>query len=207
MKPVDLAKIEYTIITPDSSPSGNKPYKIYMGPGPWGNHFRSNMEIYNALEKYAGKSVTFHCEDPIALEQYRGKQTHEQRRPPTCEVEAVEFALNLITKFGISGRVCNVSTFDSAELIRKYTKASVMAEVMSEHLMHNLNTSSEVVFPPLRSAYDNQKLCGYLKSYRGFPDCVTHITPAFLKWAKSNLSEEVIGQVLISNPARFAGRW
>lgn len=207
MKPIDLSKIEYSIITPDTSPEADKPYKIYMGPGPWGNHFRNNMEIYNALERYSGCHVSFHCEDPIALEQYRGKPTHEQRRPPTCEVEAVEFALNLITKFGIFGRICNISTFDSAELVRKYSKALVMAEVMSEHLMYNLNNSQEIVFPPLRSSYDSQKLCVYFKNYRGFPDCITHITPAFIKWAKVNLPEDVMDQVLNKNPLRFTSRW
>src|SRR5262245_20140375 len=69
------------------------PYKAYMGPSVGHLFFTSLEQLDQTLAAYHGQAVSFHCEDPVLLERHRGAPTHEQRRPPECELSATRFAL------------------------------------------------------------------------------------------------------------------
>ena len=70
------------------------------------------------IARYRGCNVSFHCEDPILLEQHKGEALHERRRPAAAEVSATEFALQLIERYELVGKLCHFSTRDGLEKIR-----------------------------------------------------------------------------------------
>lgn len=112
------------------------PYKVFMGPSIGDLFFKSANDLEKALEKYRGQSVSFHCEDPEILEANKNQPTHSQKRPPEAEVMAIDFALELIKKYQLQGKICHCST---QEGLRKITSAkksglSVTIEVAPHHL-------------------------------------------------------------------------
>src|SRR5271165_2445224 len=73
----------YAGIGPGTQPLTRKvPYKAYMGPSVGDLFFSTLEELDRTLSFYTGQAVSFHCEDPILLEENKHAATHEWRRPP-----------------------------------------------------------------------------------------------------------------------------
>jgi dihydroorotase len=117
-----------------------------------------------ALEKYQGQCVSFHCEDPKLLEEHTTAPTHEAKRPREAEISAVDFALMLIEKYNLSGKICHASTTEAIEKISaaKARGVSVSVEVTPHHLYFDetmftdTNHLSLQVNPPIRQSKENR---------------------------------------------------
>src|SRR5262249_1383570 len=72
-------------------------------------YFRTLGELDRTLGAYRGQAVSFHCEDPVLLDRHRWAATHEARRPAECELSATRFALEMIAKHGLTGKLCHYS--------------------------------------------------------------------------------------------------
>ncbi len=147
------------------------PYKVYMGPSV-GHLFFSNLEqLEQTLAAYVGKAVSFHCEDPVLLEKHRGAATHEARRPPECELSATRFALAMIERFGLTGKLCHYSVGEGLPLIRaaKAKGLAVTAEVTPHHVFFDTamltpeNAPWMQMNPPLRSPADREAMLEALR--------------------------------------------
>lgn len=162
----------YAGIGPCTAPLAfDVPYKLFMCQSVSDLFFASNEELERAVRRYAGRSVSFHCEDPAVLKACRYKPTHESRRPGKAEVSAIAFALELIAKYSLSGKVCHCSTRDGLEKIlqAKQGGVDVACEVAPHHLYFDEGMLSEdsswlQVNPPLRTADDRAALIEGLKS-------------------------------------------
>ena len=98
----------YAGIGPGTRPlSFPVPYKAYMGHSVGDLFFTSLAQLDETLAAYRGCAVSFHCEDPELLELHRQAATHEERRPPECEVSATRFALRMIEKYDLTGKLCH----------------------------------------------------------------------------------------------------
>jgi dihydroorotase len=127
----------YAGIGPRTNPlQRHVPYKAFMGPSVGDLFFTSQMELETAIAKYRGHNVSFHCEDPQILEASRGAATHEQRQPASAEISATEFALYLIEKYDLTGKLCHYSTRDGLKKIiaAKARGLRVTCEVTPHHL-------------------------------------------------------------------------
>ena len=127
----------YGGVGPGTRPLSRKvPYKAYMGPSVGELYFRNLEDLDRTLGAYVGQAVSFHCEDPILLEQHRGAPTHEARRPPECELSATRFALAMIEKYRLTGKLCHYSVGEGLPLIRaaKAKGVPVSAEVTPHHV-------------------------------------------------------------------------
>ena len=153
----------YAGIGPDTRPlSRTVPYKAYMGPSVGDLYFRSLEDLDRTLTRYQGQAVSFHCEDPILLDQHRGAPTHELRRPPECELSATRFALEMIEKYGLTGKLCHYSVKEGLPLIReaKSRGIPVTAEVTPHHVFFDTagitesNRGAMQMNPPLRGPTD-----------------------------------------------------
>src|SRR5438552_1826975 len=97
----------YAGIGPGTRPlSRDVPYKAYMGPSVGDLFFSSLEELDQTLATYVGRAVSFHCEDPLLLEKHKSAATHEERRPPECELSATRFALAMIETHRLVGKLC-----------------------------------------------------------------------------------------------------
>src|SRR5262245_59566024 len=153
----------YAGIGPGTKPlSRHVPYKAYMGPSV-GDLFFSTLEQLEAtLANYTGKAVSFHCEDPVLLDKHQGAARHEERRPPECELSATRFALAMIEKYQLQGKLCHYSVGEGLPLIRaaKATGLSVSAEVTPHHVYFDTaqitpaNRQAMQMNPPLRAPSD-----------------------------------------------------
>jgi dihydroorotase len=162
----------YAGIGPGTRPLGRDvPYKAYMGPSV-GELFFSSLEQLDAtLAGYRGRAVSFHCEDPILLEKYRGAPTHEGRRPPECELSATRFALAMVEKYGLTGKLCHYSVGEGLSLIReaKARGLAVTAEVTPHHVFYDTamitpaNRGWMQMNPPLRAPYDRTAMLEALR--------------------------------------------
>jgi dihydroorotase len=147
------------------------PYKAYMGPSVGELFFRSLEDLDATLAAYRGKSVSFHCEDPVLLERHRGAATHEMRRPPECELSATRFALAMIEKYGLSGKLCHYSVGEGLTLIRsaKERGLAVTAEVTPHHVFFDTAMLTEEnrpwmqMNPPLRGPADREAMLHALR--------------------------------------------
>jgi dihydroorotase len=147
------------------------PYKAYMGPSVGELFFRSLEELDRTLASYRGQAVSFHCEDPVLLEQHRAAPTHESRRPPECELSATRFALSLIEKYGLTGKLCHYSVGEGLPLIRaaKARGLAVTAEVTPHHvffdtaMLTDANRSWMQMNPPLRAPADRAAMLEALR--------------------------------------------
>ncbi len=147
------------------------PYKAYMGPSVGELYFRSLEQLDETLAHYRGRAVSFHCEDPILLEQHRGAATHEARRPPACEISATRFALAMIEKYGLRGKLCHYSVAEGLPLIRaaKTQGLAVTAEVTPHHvffdtaMLTDANRPWMQMNPPLRSPADRAAMLDALR--------------------------------------------
>lgn len=162
----------YAGIGPGTKPlSRDVPYKAYMGPSV-GDLFFSTLEQLDAtLANYVGRAVSFHCEDPILLEKHKAASTHEARRPPECELSATRFALSVIEKYRLTGKLCHYSVGEGLPLIRaaKAKGLPVTAEVTPHHVFFDtaqitpVNRPSMQMNPPLRAPGDRQAMLEALR--------------------------------------------
>ena len=153
----------YAGIGPSTSPlERHVPYKAFMGPSVGDLFFSSQAQLEEVIAQYRGKNVSFHCEDPEILLAHKGEPTHEQRRPAVAEITATEFALQLIEKYELQGKLCHYSTGGGLKLIAaaKARGVRVTAEVTPHHLFFDdamLNDANRLwlqMNPPLRSPAD-----------------------------------------------------
>ncbi|MEI6280881.1 MAG: amidohydrolase family protein [bacterium] len=154
----------YAGIGPHTSPLNKKvPYKVFMGPSVGELFFNTQKELEEVIKNYEGESVSFHCEDPEILEKNKNERTHEKRRPPTAEISAVDFALGLIEKYHLSGKICHCSTLEGVNKIidAKARGVSVVVEVTPHHLYFDETILREErkmfqVNPPIRQSKENR---------------------------------------------------
>jgi len=162
----------YAGIGPGTKPLvRNVPYKAYMGPSVGHLFFSSLEQLEQTLANYVGKAVSFHCEDPVLLEQHKGAATHEARRPPECELSATRFALAMIEKYHLVGKLCHYSVGEGLPLIRaaKAKGLSVTAEVTPHHVFYDTaqitpeNRGWMQMNPPLRAPSDREAMLEALR--------------------------------------------
>lgn len=109
----------YAGIGPETSPlTKTVPYKAFMGPSIGDLFFNSSEELETTISRYKGCHVSFHCEDPYILEVSKNNSTHSDRRPRGAANTATAFALYLIEKYELKGKLCHFSTGDGLELVR-----------------------------------------------------------------------------------------
>jgi dihydroorotase len=153
----------YAGVGPGTRPLKRKvPYKAYMGPSVGDLYFRSLEELDQTLASYRGQAVSFHCEDPVLLELHRSAPTHEARRPPECELSATRFALAMIEKYDLKGKLCHYSVGEGLASIReaKARGLAVTAEVTPHHvyfdtaMLTDANRPWMQMNPPLREPAD-----------------------------------------------------
>lgn len=167
----------YAGIGPETRPlSFEVPYKAYMGPSVGELYFKNNEELEKALEHYKHQWVSFHCEDPQILEASQSEKDHFKRRPLKAELLATDFALKLIEKFELKGKLCHYSAGEGLEAIRSARKKGVQVtcEVTPQHLyftremIQQMPQKEQVLFqmnPPIREASDAQKLLNALRNH------------------------------------------
>ena len=163
----------YAGIGPETRPlTRHVPYKAFMGPSVGDLFFRSRQQLEAAIANYRGRNVSFHCEDPVVLEASKGAATHEQRRPATAEITATEFALYLIEKYDLAGKLCHYSTGGGLRMIAaaKARGVRVTCEVTPHHLFFDDTMLTEEnrlwlqMNPPLRGREDRLALIEALRS-------------------------------------------
>jgi len=162
----------YAGIGPDTRPLSRKvPYKAYMGPSVGNLFFSSLQQLDETLARYRGRAVSFHCEDPVLLAKHRSGPLHESRRPPECELSATRFALAMIEKHSLIGKLCHYSVGEGLELIRasKSRGLPVTAEVTPHHVFFDLEMITDnnrpwmQMNPPLRRPADREAMLGALR--------------------------------------------
>jgi dihydroorotase len=162
----------YAGIGPRTNPlTRDVPYKAYMGPSVGDLFFTSLEQLEQTLARYAGQNVSFHCEDPVLLEKHKGAATHEKRRPPECELSATRFALAMIEKYDLVGKLCHYSVGEGLPLIRaaKAKGLRVTAEVTPHHVFFDTaqitpaNRPAMQMNPPLRAPSDREAILEALR--------------------------------------------
>ena len=140
------------------------PYKVFMGPSIGDLFFRNFSELEHVLARYKGQAISFHCENP---EMINGVD-----RPPEAEISAIEFALELIEKYNLQGKICHCSTKKGIEKIAAAKKQGIQVtcEVTPHHLYFDDTNITEKnhtwlrVNPPMRSSQDRLALISALKN-------------------------------------------
>jgi dihydroorotase len=148
------------------------PYKAFMGPSVGDLFFASQEQLEGVIAKYRGKNVSFHCEDPVVLRESAGEPTHEQRRPARAEITATEFALYLIERYELVGKLCHYSTKGGLEKIAaaKAKGVQLTAEATPHHLFFDDSMLTEEnrlwlqMNPPLRGPADRLALIEALRN-------------------------------------------
>ncbi|GIS62165.1 MAG: hypothetical protein CM1200mP2_43900 [Planctomycetaceae bacterium] len=138
------------------------PYKAYMGPRVGDLFFSTLANSTKPWPTTRGCSVSFHCEDPELLEVHATAETHEKRRPNECEVSATRFALEMIEKYGLTGKLCHYSVGEGLPLIRSARDRglSVTCEVTPHHIYYDTSVITDEnrgmmqMNPPLRAGDD-----------------------------------------------------
>lgn len=159
--PVEV--VLYAGIGPVTNPLQRKvPYKVFMGKSVGDLFFESFEDLEKILEKYQGQYVSFHCEDPKILKENISQVLHKDKRPETAEVSAVDFALQIIEKYNLHGKICHCSTIDGLNKIVEAKKrgVKVTVEVTPHHLYFDESNSVEKnmlqVNPPIRQSKENR---------------------------------------------------
>ena len=162
----------YAGIGPGTQPlTTSVPYKVYMGPSVGELFFRKLSDLDETLAAYRGQAVSFHCEDPELMDLHNSAPTHEQRRPPECEVSATSFALQMIEKYDLTGKLCHYSVGAGIALIRaaKARGLRVTAEVTPHHLYYDESDITDAnrglmqMNPPLRAVPDRLAMLAALR--------------------------------------------
>jgi dihydroorotase len=163
----------YAGIGPETEPlHRHVPYKAFMGPSVGDLFFASQEQLEGVIARYRGRNVSFHCEDPVILQESKGAPTHEQRRPARAEITATEFALYLIETYELQGKLCHYSTSDGLKRIAaaKARGVRVTAEVTPHHLYFDDSMLTEEnrlalqMNPPLRGPADRLAMIEGLRS-------------------------------------------
>jgi dihydroorotase len=163
----------YAGIGPGTTPlARHVPYKAFMGPSVGDLFFASQMELEGVVARYRGQNVSFHCEDPEILRESASEMTHEQRRPARAEITATAFALDLIERYELVGKLCHYSTKDGLAKIAaaKARGVRVTAEATPHHLFFDdtMLTDDNRLWlqmnPPLRGREDRLALIEALRS-------------------------------------------
>jgi dihydroorotase len=163
----------YAGIGPGTTPlARHVPYKAFMGPSVGDLFFASQMELEGVVARYRGQNVSFHCEDPEILRESASEMTHEQRRPARAEITATAFALDLIERYELVGKLCHYSTKDGLAKIAaaKARGVQVTAEATPHHLFFDdtMLTDDNRLWlqmnPPLRGREDRLALIEALRS-------------------------------------------
>jgi dihydroorotase len=163
----------YAGIGPHTRPlTRHVPYKAFMGPSVGDLFFSSKQELEGVIQSYRGKNVSFHCEDPVILEENKSAPLHELKRPPSAEISATEFALYLIEKYELIGKLCHYSTKNGLPLIAaaKARGVKVTAEATPHHLFFDTSMITPAnrqwlqMNPPLRAPEDRIALIAALQS-------------------------------------------
>ena len=205
-----------------------------MGPSVGDLYFRSLEELDETLASYRGRAVSFHCEDPVLLERHQSAPTHEARRPPECELSATRFALAMIEKYGLTGKLCHYSVGEGLPLIRdaKARGLPVTAEVTPHHVFFDTTMLTESnrpwmrMNPPLRAPADRAAMLEALRDgtadylatdhaphtvaekergMSGQPHLDTY--GPFVTWllAEQGFTPERVAAVCSANPGAFVG--
>lgn len=162
----------YAGIGPGTQPlSFAVPYKVYMGHSVGDLFFTTLKQLEDSLAPYRGCDVSFHCEDPELLERHKQALTHEQRRPAECEVSATRFALQMIEKYDLRGKLCHYSVGEGLPLIRaaRAKGLHVTCEVTPHHLYYDdtditpENRGLMQMNPPLRAVDDRLAMLAALR--------------------------------------------
>jgi len=223
----------YAGIGPGTRPlNRDVPYKAYMGPSVGELFFSTLEDLDKTLSHYPGRNVSFHCEDPILLEQHRGAATHEARRPAECELSATRFALAMIEKYGLRGKLCHYSVGEGLPLIRaaKARGLAVTAEVTPHHVFFDTDMLTPAnrpwmqMNPPLRSPADREAMlealrdgtCDYLatdhaphtlaekeKGVSGQPHLDTYGPFAAWLLVEQGFTPERVAAICSANPGTF----
>jgi len=226
----------YAGIGPETSPLPYPvPYKAYMGPSIGELYFKDLQSLDKAIARYAGQSVSFHCEDPQILEDSKTHKNHNLRRPVEAEVVATKDALMLIEKYKLKGKLCHYSSGHGLELIRQARSrgVSVELEVTPQHLYFDLEHIPEnelglfQMNPPIRHEADRKALFEALKNgeiqYLA-TDHAPHTMEekksgtsgltgldtygAFVTWLiDQGIDPKLIATVASENPGAFQGRF
>lgn len=225
--------ILYAGLGPNTKPLSKKvPYKVYMGHSVGNLFFTSYEDLEKTLESYRGQNVSFHCEDPRILEEHKNESTHTARRPKEAEVSAVDFALKMIEKYNLEGKICHLSTAVGLKKVEEARQRFVNVAV--EVSPHHLYNDSEILTPknekwmqmnpPLRERSDRLALIEGLrrgvinflatdhaphtkeekeKGASGTPQLDTY--GAFTTWLmkEHKFTPEEIALVCSANPANF----
>jgi dihydroorotase len=163
----------YAGIGPETEPlRRHVPYKAFMGPSVGDLFFASQEQLEGVIARYRGQNVSFHCEDPVILRESLGAATHEQRRPARAEITATEFALYLIEKYELIGKLCHYSTGGGLKKIAaaKARGVRVTAEATPHHLFFDdtMLTDENRLWlqmnPPLRGREDRLALIEALRT-------------------------------------------
>ncbi len=172
---VNVPILLYAGIGPQTRPlSFTVPYKAYMGPSIGELFFKDNQSLDDVLIHYKNQHVSFHCEDPIILEENKSKATHGLRRPVSAEIMATDTALMLIEKYNLIGKLCHYSAGAGlAAIIKAKSRGiNVTCEVTPQHLYYseeklkNKSATEQTYFqmnPPIRGESDRVALINALK--------------------------------------------
>lgn len=227
----------YAGIGPNTKPlSEMVPYKVFMGPSIGELYFKTNAELEEVIKNYRGQHVSFHCEDPEILEANKSQEKHEDRRPSSAELKATDFALYLIEKYELKGKLCHYSTGDGLQKIKAAKKQgiNVTCEVTPTHLFFDRSVLTEENFkwfqmnPPLRDSRDKEILIDELKAgnidylatdhaphsieekMKGISG-ISHLDTygLFVTWLikEKNVPLEIINQVCSENPGKFTNQF
>jgi dihydroorotase len=144
------------------------PYKLYLSE----STAATDESVAGILSTFAGAWLSVHAEDPGVLRMCADAPTHESRRPPAAEVEAVKRLLRCLRENPcLHLHICHISVGETATLIAEAKRAGlpVSCEVCAHHLLFDVDTfptayaSYANVNPPLRTADDREVLYDALK--------------------------------------------
>lgn len=162
----------YAGIGPETRPlTYPVPYKVYMGPSIGELFFKDLETLDKTLTHYKGQTVSFHCEDPVILEDHKHHPLHHEKRPVSAEVIATKDALSMIEKYGLKGKLCHYSSGEGLKVIREARSrgANVSLEVTPQHLYFDIEQIKEAELksfqmnPPIRFSEDRKALFEALK--------------------------------------------
>jgi dihydroorotase len=163
----------YAGIGPMTRPlSFTVPYKVYMGPSIGELFFKDLQTLDETLKFYKGQTVSFHCEDPMILEQHKNESLHHEKRPVLAEVVATRDAVSLIEKYELKGKLCHYSSGEGLRVIREARSrgVNVSLEVTPQHLFFDIEQLNDVdlkhyqMNPPIRFSEDRKSLLSALKN-------------------------------------------
>lgn len=157
--------LPYAGIGPNTKPLNKKvPYKVFMGKSVGDLFFTGREDLEKVISTYSGENISFHCEEPKILEENANAKTHEMKRPAIAEISAIDFAIYLIEKYNLIGKICHCSTIEGINKIidAKKRGVNVSVEVTPHHLYFDesmLNDDNHISFqvnPPIRQTKNNR---------------------------------------------------